>query len=112
VDVPGRPLRLICFDRVPWPRPDLLHKARRDTFGGRSYDDAIARGRIAQAFGRLIRRADDRGVFVMLDAAAPTRLFSSLPEGLELKRVSLVEAIEATAAFLANDPPSGLSHLG
>jgi ATP-dependent DNA helicase DinG len=101
VDVPGRSLRLLVFDRIPWPRPDLLHKARRERFGGKGYDDSIARGRIAQAFGRLIRRADDKGVFVMLDAAAPTRLFSSLPEGVTLKRVGLVEAIEETAAFLA-----------
>ena len=101
VDVPGRSLRLLVFDRIPWPRPDLLHKARRTRFGGKTYDDALARARIAQAFGRLIRRADDKGVFVMLDAAAPTRLFSSLPEGVELQRVGLVEAIEATAAFLA-----------
>ena len=100
VDVPGRSLRLLVFDRVPWPRPDLLHKARRERFGKSAYDDSIARGRIAQAFGRLIRRADDRGVFVMLDAAAPTRLFSSLPAGVELQRVGLVEAIEAVEAFL------------
>ena len=100
VDVPGRPLRLIAFDRIPWPRPDLLHKARRERFGGRTYDDSIARARIAQAFGRLIRRADDRGVFVMLDAAAPTRLFAGLPEGVELQRVGLVEAIETVKRFL------------
>ncbi|MFY8141238.1 MAG: helicase C-terminal domain-containing protein, partial [Caulobacter sp.] len=85
VDVPGRSLRLLVFDRMPWPRPDILHKARRQRFGGKGYDDAIARARLAQAFGRLIRRADDKGVFVMLDAAAPT---------------GLVEAIEATAEFL------------
>jgi ATP-dependent DNA helicase DinG len=101
VDVPGRALRLLAFDRVPWPRPDILHKARRGRFGGKAYDDSQARGRISQAFGRLIRRADDRGVFVMLDAAAPTRLFSGLPEGVRLQRLSLVEAIEATAAHLA-----------
>jgi ATP-dependent DNA helicase DinG len=100
IDVPGRSLRLLAFDRIPWPRPDLLHKARRVRFGGKSYDDSIARARIAQAFGRLIRRADDRGVFVMLDAAAPTRLFSGLPEGVRLERMGLVEAIEATAAHL------------
>ena len=100
VDVPGRSLRLLVFDRIPWPRPDLLHKARRERFGGKAYDDAIARARIAQAFGRLIRRADDKGVFVMLDPAAPTRLFSSLPEGVVLHRVGLVEAIETVAAFL------------
>jgi ATP-dependent DNA helicase DinG len=97
IDVPGRSLRLLVFDRVPWPRPDILHKARRIRFGGKVYDDALARARIAQAFGRLIRKAEDKGVFVMLDAAAPTRLFSGLPEGVRLERVSLIDAIEATA---------------
>jgi ATP-dependent DNA helicase DinG len=106
VDVPGRALRLIAFDRVPWPRPDLLHKARRLRFGGKGYDDAIARGRIAQAFGRLIRRADDRGAFVLLDAAAPTRLFASLPPGVEVQRVGLVEAVDAVRAFLTPDASS------
>ncbi len=106
VDVPGRSLRILAFDRVPWPRPDLLHKARREKFGGsgaegRSYDDALARARMAQAFGRLIRRADDKGVFVMLDAACPTRLFASLPPGTEVQRMGLVEAIELTAEFLS-----------
>ncbi|WP_421932909.1 ATP-dependent DNA helicase [Phenylobacterium sp.] len=100
VDVPGRSLRLLVFDRVPWPRPDILHKARRVRFGGKAYDDSVARSRISQAFGRLIRRADDRGVFVMLDAAAPTRLFSGLPDGVKIERVGLVEAIEATTEFL------------
>jgi ATP-dependent DNA helicase DinG len=107
VDVPGRALRLIAFDRVPWPRPDILHKARRARFGSKGYDDAIARGRIAQAFGRLIRRADDRGAFVLLDAAAPTRLFASLPAGVEVQRVGLVEAVEAVGAFLHPDAFSG-----
>ena len=97
IDVPGRSLRLLVFDRVPWPRPDILHKARRIRFGGKAYDDALARARIAQAFGRLIRKADDKGVFIMLDAAAPTRLFSGLPEGVRPERLSLVDAIEATA---------------
>ena len=100
VDVPGRSLRLLVFDRIPWPRPDILHKARRGRFGGKSYDDSIARGRIAQAFGRLIRRADDKGMFVMLDAAAPSRLFAGLPPGITLERMGLVEAIEATAKHL------------
>ena len=104
IDVPGRSLRLLAFDRIPWPRPDLLHKARRARFGGKGYDDAIARARIAQAFGRLIRRADDKGVFVMLDAAAPTRLFSSLPEGVVLQRMGLVEAIETVRGFLGKGP--------
>lgn len=105
VDVPGRSLRMLVFDRIPWPRPDILHKARRARFGNKSYDDAVARGRIAQAFGRLIRRADDRGCFVMLDASSPTRLFSGLPPGVELQRVTLVEAIEQVSSFLGTAPP-------
>ncbi|WP_461344033.1 ATP-dependent DNA helicase [Brevundimonas sp. GN22] len=107
VDVPGRSLRILAFDRVPWPRPDLLHKARRARFGsghgGRTYDDALARGRIAQAFGRLIRRADDKGVFVMLDAACPTRLFSGLPEGTEVMRMGLADAVDLTKEYLKAD---------
>jgi ATP-dependent DNA helicase DinG len=106
VDVPGRSLRILAFDRVPWPRPDLLHKARRQRFGGdggggRNFDDALARAKMAQAFGRLIRRADDKGVFVMLDAAAPTRLFASLPPGAEVQRMGLAEAVEQVSAFLS-----------
>ena len=108
VDVPGRSLRILAFDRVPWPRPDLLHKARRTRFGGegaggRNFDDALARAKMAQAFGRLIRRADDKGVFVMLDAAAPTRLFASLPPGTEVQRMGLAEAVELVGAFLSSD---------
>jgi len=101
VDVPGRSLRILAFDRVPWPRPDLLHKSRRERFGGKSYDDALARGRVAQAFGRLIRRADDKGVFVMLDAACPTRLLAGLPPGAEVQRMGLADAVELVKDFLA-----------
>ncbi len=100
IDVPGQALRLIAFDRVPWPRPDTLHRARRQHFGAKLYDDALTRAKLAQAFGRLIRKADDRGVFVMLDSAAPTRLFSGLPEGVLLQRCTLSEAIEAIGRFL------------
>jgi len=100
VDVPGNALRLIVFDRVPWPRPDILHKARRKFFGGRSYDETLTRMKLRQAFGRLIRRHDDKGVFVMLDRALPTRLTSAFPEGVEVKRLGLSEAIKETRNFL------------
>jgi ATP-dependent DNA helicase DinG len=99
VDVPGRALRLIVCDRVPWPRPDILHRARKAAFLGRAYDDQVARLRLKQAFGRLIRRADDRGVFVMLDSAMPSRLATAFPDGVEVMRVGLKEAIETVRAF-------------
>jgi ATP-dependent DNA helicase DinG len=100
VDVPGRSLRLIVFDRVPWPRPDILHRARKSAFGGRVYDDMLTRLKLRQAFGRLIRRADDRGVFVLLDSMMPSRLNGAFPEGATPRRVGLKEAIEETRAFL------------
>lgn len=101
VDVPGRSLRLIVFDRVPWPRPDILHRARKAAFGGAVYDDAIVRLRLKQAFGRLVRRADDHGVFVLLDSRLPSRLASAFPEAVKVERIGLAEAIATTRGFLA-----------
>ena len=62
VDVPGRSLRLIVFDRVPWPRPDILHRARKPVFGGAQYDDRITRLRLRRLTDGSVRRTDDRGV--------------------------------------------------
>jgi ATP-dependent DNA helicase DinG len=103
VDVPGRSLRLVVFDRVPWPRPSILHKARRTFFGG-DYDDSVTRGKLRQAFGRLIRREGDHGVFVLLDGAAPSRLLAALP--VPVQRVGLAEAVAAVSAFLARPAPT------
>ncbi|HEV8013973.1 MAG TPA: ATP-dependent DNA helicase [Stellaceae bacterium] len=100
IDVPGRSLRLVVFDRVPWPRPDILHKARKARFGGTAFDDTITRLRLRQAFGRLVRRADDHGVFVLLDRQMPSRLLGAFPEGVEIRRVGIKEAVAETAAFL------------
>ncbi len=106
VDVPGRALRLVVFERVPWPRPDILHRERRIHLSGgdtSGYDDRIARLRLRQAFGRLIRTATDRGVFILLDRRTPTRLFSAMPAGVAMRRVGLAEAVRETAGFLQED---------
>jgi len=109
VDVPGRSLRLIVFDRVPWPRPTILHKARRAAFGARAYDDMITRLRIKQAYGRLVRRADDRGVFVLLDPMMPSRLGGAFPDGVAIERVGLAEAVAACREMRARLPANGES---
>ena len=100
VDVPGRSLRLVVFDKLPWPKPTLLHKARRARFG-KSYDDLLTRLRLKQAFGRLIRGPDDKGCFVLLESATPSRLLSAFPEAAPVKRCGLAEAIGDIRAFLA-----------
>jgi ATP-dependent DNA helicase DinG len=104
VDVPGRALRLVVFERVPWPRPDILHRERRVHLSGgdpRGYDDRIVRLRLRQAFGRLIRTATDRGVFVLLDRRTPTRLLSAFPPQSPVRRVGLAEAVAETRTFLS-----------
>ena len=101
VDVPGRSLRLAVFDKVPWPKPTILHKARRARFG-KGYDDLLARLRLKQAFGRLIRNETDRGVFVILDAACPSRLLAALPPEAPVIRCGFAEALAETRKFLVN----------
>jgi ATP-dependent DNA helicase DinG len=106
VDVPGRSLRLLVFDRVPWPRPSILHRERRIHLSGgdpKGYDDALARHRLRQAFGRLIRRGEDKGVFVLLDRSCPSRLLAGLPPGVQPRRLGLAEAVAETRAFLADE---------
>ena len=105
VDVPGSSLRLIVFDRVPWPRPTILHKARRQAFGKAAYDDMIVRLRLKQAYGRLVRRATDRGVFVLLDSRMPSRLASAFPDGVEIQRLGLADAVAQTERFLICEHP-------
>ncbi len=85
VDVPGRSLRLIVFDRVPWPRPDILHKARRAAQLGDSgavrYDDRVARLETAPGLrppDSPRRRYGRVRAFGPADAVAPAR---RLPRG-------------------------------
>ncbi len=99
VDVPGASLRQVIMEGVPWPKPTVLHAARKAAGGGSAYDDRIIRARLAQAFGRLIRRADDRGVFVLLSAAMPSRLLTAFPPGTPIHRVTLDEAAERVRDF-------------
>mgnify|MGYP000306284776 FL=1 len=71
IDIPGRTLSLVTLDRIPFPRPDdPLLSARRDAIGDRAFreiDLPRAATLLAQATGRLIRNATDRGVVAVFD---------------------------------------------
>jgi len=71
VDVPGSTLSLVVIDRIPFPRPDdPLLSARREQLGSRAFaeiDIPRASMMLAQACGRLIRNATDRGVVAVMD---------------------------------------------
>lgn len=103
VDVPGESLRLIAFDRVPWPRATILHRERKKQFGGSAYDERLTRLKLKQAYGRLVRTATDRGVFVMLDSAMPSRLLNAFPEGVVVERLGIAEVIQKSREFLKNN---------
>jgi ATP-dependent DNA helicase DinG len=74
VDIPGDNLSLVVLDKMPFPTPgDPLHSARMtaiESGGGNSfgqYMTPLMTLSLKQGFGRLIRRAADRGVVAILD---------------------------------------------
>jgi len=88
VDIPGRTLSLVTLDRIPFPRPDEpLLSARRELLGDRAFreiDLPRAATLLAQASGRLIRSATDRGVVTVFDPRLATaqyrkQLLAALP---------------------------------
>lgn len=88
VDIPGRTLSLVTLDRIPFPRPDEpLLSARRELLGDRAFreiDLPRAATLLAQASGRLIRSASDRGVVTVFDPRLATaqyrkQLLAALP---------------------------------
>ncbi len=76
VDVPGQTLSLVVIDRIPFPRPDdPLLSARREQLGPTAFseiDIPRASMMLAQACGRLIRSANDRGVVAVMDPRLAT----------------------------------------
>ncbi|WP_298191695.1 ATP-dependent DNA helicase [Novosphingobium sp.] len=107
VDVPGHSLRLVVMEQVPWPKPSILHRARRlahaEKFGsgGQAHDDRIIRARLAQAFGRLIRTGTDKGHFVVLSSAFPSRLLTAFPPDTPVRRVTLDAALQSVAGSVS-----------
>jgi ATP-dependent DNA helicase DinG len=82
VDVPGEALSLVVVDKLPFQPPDdplaaaraaRLAERGEDPFAGHHLPRAAIA--LTQAFGRLIRRRDDRGIVAILDARIVTRLY-------------------------------------
>ncbi len=74
VDIPGERLSCVVLTRLPFPVPnDPLFAARAQRIerqGGNSFDHLslpLTALKLKQGFGRLLRGASDRGVFLLLD---------------------------------------------
>lgn len=83
VDVPGSACQLVIIDRIPFPRPDdPLASARTQAIAERGGNGFMAVSathaalRLAQGAGRLIRRAEDRGVVAFLDSRMVTARYA------------------------------------
>jgi ATP-dependent DNA helicase DinG len=107
IDVPGAALSLVTIDRLPFPRPDEpLLQARRERVGPDAFrvvDLPRAGTLLAQAAGRLVRTATDRGVVAVFDprlASAAYRwdLVRALPPMRRTRHRAEAEAMLAEIA--------------
>jgi ATP-dependent DNA helicase DinG len=104
VDVPGRALRLVILDKIPFAVPTdpvvLARSALLDRNGGNAfaeYSVPSAAITLKQGFGRLLRTERDAGVVAILDRRMTTRgygksLLASLPPA---RRVSSLDDVRA-----------------
>ena len=110
IDVPGETLSLVTIDRLPFPRPDdPLLNARRDRAGSAAFatiDVPRAATLLAQAAGRLIRTAEDRGVVAVFDRRLGTaryrwEIIRDLPPFARTRHRSEVEEFLRTISGVA-----------
>ena len=121
VDVPGRALRLVVLEKIPFPVPsDPIVQARSlalDREGRNSFMDyhvPSAALTLKQGFGRLIRSSEDAGIVALLDERVhrrgyARRLLASLPKtqrAFELGEVELFwqTFCEASPAVVSEEP--------
>ncbi|TVQ40981.1 MAG: DEAD/DEAH box helicase [Spirochaetaceae bacterium] len=92
IDAPGHTLRVVVLCRLPFRVPsdpvlqarmELIQSRGGSPFAELSLPEAVIR--LKQGFGRLMRRADDRGVVVITDSRIVTRSYgpvflNSLPQ--------------------------------
>jgi ATP-dependent DNA helicase DinG len=104
VDVPGRALRLVILDKIPFAVPTdpvvLARCALLDRNGGNAfaeYSVPSAAITLKQGFGRLLRTERDAGIVAILDPRMTTRgygksLLASLPAA---RRVSSLDDVRS-----------------
>lgn len=112
VDVPGRALRLVVLEKIPFAVPsDPIVKARGqavEAAGGNAFVDLsvpAAAISLKQGFGRLIRTRSDRGIVALLDERVHRRgygkrLLAALPPAHKS------ETLDEVRAFWNPEPPS------
>jgi ATP-dependent DNA helicase DinG len=113
VDVPGRALRLVVLDKIPFAVPSdpivAARSAEVDRQGGNAfaeYSIPAAAITLKQGFGRLLRTQDDAGIVAILDRRIVTRgygkrLLASLPPAARMSELD-----ELREFWRGIEPPS------
>ena len=117
VDVPGRALRLVALEKIPFPVPsDPLFSARAqelESLGRNPFQELsipMAQMTLQQGFGRLLRTQTDSGLVAILDSRLVTRsygkrLLRALPPAPQL--FHLKEALGFLRELGEGPPESG-----
>jgi ATP-dependent DNA helicase DinG len=101
IDVPGSALGLVIIDRLPFAAPDdPLWQAKVRAAGAAWFQELALPSTLMalkQAFGRLMRRMDDRGVVAILDGRLRSKgygrwLLGGLPPAPVIGTLAEVEA--------------------
>ena len=99
IDVPGESLKLVILEKTPWLKRDILNSYRIKKFG-KEFEEKEIELKMKQAFGRLIRKFDDKGIFILLDSAVPSKFLNAFPLNSEvIKNVNENDAIKIVKDF-------------
>ncbi len=118
-DFPGETLEVVLIARLPYGVPDRFHHAQCAALGEGVQRQRIymprALAKFRQGFGRLMRRASDRGVVLSLDPRLADRRHAAFLRELPLARIG-VPGAERGAAYVQGDlalvTQAALAHLG
>jgi ATP-dependent DNA helicase DinG len=118
VDVPGRALRLVIIDKIPFAPPNepvvAARCARLDREGGSGfaqYSVPSAAMTLKQGFGRLIRTQRDVGAVAVLDKRIVRKgygkaLLAALPPARRVRTMGELRGAWAALAHPDADPPA------
>ncbi len=98
IDIPGNSLRMVLFEKTPWPKRDILLKIRTQKLGMIFHDDIVVQN-LKQAFGRLIRTKNDNGIFIILDTSVPSKFLANFSEDIEINKLEWHETISFVNKF-------------
>lgn len=98
-DAPGATLRGVVIPKLPFAKPSdplSLERKNRDDSAWRKFDLPRAVIDVRQAAGRLIRKADDTGAFILCDTRLLSKSYGkAFVNSLPSKNVQIVTAEEA-----------------